>query len=279
MTDQYDFDHVSVAVSDAPAAAASLRSELGAIPVIGGVFEEFRYVLTHVGTVDRGARLELISPSEAGRGFINRFLLKHGQAAHHLCFLAPNLRMVREQLHESGFSTVKEDLDYPRWQELFLPTDRTHNIVIQVASSIAEFPTDAEILATRERDFASMPNNRGVQAPDWWQDMWNVPVDHHAVLGPTVLNSTDMKRSELLFGEILGGQPESLADSAATVSQAAEGAETAASPVLYRWPSGSIIVQPTQSSGGVQHVIIERGKSSGIRIGDVNLISTPASVE
>lgn len=279
MTDHYDFDHVSVAVGDASAAATSLRSELGAVPVIGGVFDEFRYVLTHVGTADRGARLELISPAEAGHGFVNRFLLKHGQAAHHLCFLAPNLTTVRQQLHESGFSTVKEDLDYPRWQELFLPADGTHNIVIQVASSTAEFPTDAEILATRERDFASMPNNRGVQSPDWWRDMWNVPVDHHAVLGPTVLNSTDMRRSELLLGEILGGQQERLTACAPKISHAADGEEGVPTPVLYRWPSGSIIVQPAQSTGGVQHVVIERRKSSGIRVGDVNLIPIPESVE
>lgn len=275
MTERYEFDHVSIAVRDPHAAIATVRAELGATPLLGGILPEFRYVLTHVGSTEHGARLELISPAEPVSGFIHRFLHKHGEAPHHLSFCVPDIYSVREKLHTAGFITVQEDLDYPRWREFFLPPDELHGLVIQVASSGVGFPSLAETFASRERDFASMPNNRGATSPDWWADMWEVPVENHAVLGATVLASTDMARTETLFGEILHGERLELHDCWSPALNRTFAKKKDASQhlraVFYRWPTGTILVQPAPVAG-VQHVLLDRSSIPRVRVGSVDLI-------
>lgn len=274
MVTQNDFDHVSIAVQDAYVSATKLRAELGAVPVIGGISSEFQYVLNFIGSSSEGSRLELISPARAGSGFVHRFLDQHGETAHHLCFVVPNLAVVRHDLHRGGFLTVKEDLDYSRWQELFLPPDETHNIVIQVASSELEFPNIAELLSTRDRDFQTMPNNRGIHSPDWWRHMWKVPIRNRATLGPTILQSTNMERSHVLFGLILFGRATAL-----TMPTDRKSRGLSASCIQYEWPSGSIIVEPALSSPGVREIHMKSATTSQVRIGDIRLVSAPNSLE
>jgi hypothetical protein len=54
-------------VHDALAWARRLRTELGALPVVGETLPEFRYLQLWVGDDDCGATLELLEP--AGPGF------------------------------------------------------------------------------------------------------------------------------------------------------------------------------------------------------------------
>lgn len=257
MTGRYEFDHVSVAVRDPFAGTRTLRAELGAVPLIGGVLPEFRYVLSHVGTAERGSRLELISSAAPGTGFIHRFLEKHGEAPHHLSFSVPDLAATRAELQEAGFAIVQEDLTYPPWRELFLPPGPPDGLVIQIASSTATFPSTEELLGSRERDFGAMPNNRGAHTPDWWVDMWDVPVKNHAVLGATVLGSTDIARTHVLFQEILHGEVGEISS--------APGAS------LYIWPTGSIIVEPAEKPG-VRRILLTESALPEVRIGDVKFI-------
>lgn len=257
MTTRYEFDHVSVAVKNPQASGRKMRSELGAVPLVGGVLPEFRYVLAHVGTPQRGSRLELISPAVPGTGFIHRFIQRHGESAHHLSFSVPDLPTTRRELMTAGFTSVHEDLDYPRWRELFLPPDTLHGLVIQIASSTSEFPPAEELLASRHRDFEKMPNNRGANTPDWWRDMWEVPVGNQAVLGATVLGSTDMAQTDLLFRKILHGQ----------VREASGNSGHR----LYSWPTGHILVEPSAESG-VRRILLAESALPEVRLGDIPLI-------
>ncbi|GAB3040861.1 VOC family protein [Sediminivirga luteola] len=261
MTEQYEFDHLSIGLQDPYAGATELRSRLGAVPLIGGVLDDFRYVLAHVGTVDRGGRLEIIGPGTAGTGFMNRFLARHGPMAHHLSFSVPDLAATRTQLQDAGFTWVREDLGYPRWQELFLPPDDVHGLVIQIASTQTPLPPLRELLATRKRNYGVMPNNRGARQPDWWESVWDVPVENRAVLGPVLLDSTDPARTHVLLHWILGAEV------------------VAHSPVpgsrLYRWPTGEIAVRRA-ATGGVRTVLLTQSALPDVRIGGVVLSRTDA---
>lgn len=261
MTDQYEFDHLSIGVRQPLDVARNLRRELGAEPLVGGVLPQFRYLLMHMGDVSggwvRGGRLELISTPDdserCGTGFMHRFLERHGESAHHLSFNVPSLPLVREELRAAGFRTVQEDLDFQPWQEIFLPPDTLHGVVIQVASTTKPLRT-RDLFGTRERDWAALPNNRDVMDPGWWEELWDVPVpgptggaapgpsgtrameqgapsqaSRRAVLGPVVLGTTDLDRSDVLFREILHGTPGQLDDVPGRAHS-------------YTWPTGALVV-------------------------------------
>lgn len=240
MNARFEFDHLSIGVRQPLAVARVLRSELGAEPLIGGVLPQFRYLLMHLGDVRGesvlGGRLELIStphgPERPDDGFMHRFLGRHGEAAHHLSFNVPSVRPVRESLHAAGFVTVQEDLDFPAWQELFLPPDAVHGVLIQVASTPKPIRTQ-DLFGTSERDWAALPNNRDAVDPGWWDQLWEVPVPgagDRAMLGPVVLGTSDPELSDLLFRRILRGVPGGV-DAALP-----KGARS------YTWPTGSLVV-------------------------------------
>lgn len=92
----FDLDHTSFAVRDALEWGRRLRSELGAVPIIGEGLAEFRYLLMYVGTATEGARIELLDP--AGDGFLTRFLDDHGEGPHHITFTVPDLRATVEKV-------------------------------------------------------------------------------------------------------------------------------------------------------------------------------------
>lgn len=103
-SDGVDLDHTSFAVHDAMAWAHRLRRELGATPIAGETLPEFRYLLLHVGTAERGARLELIEP--ASSGFVTRFLQRRGEGPHHLTFTVPDLREATARARGLGFTVT-----------------------------------------------------------------------------------------------------------------------------------------------------------------------------
>lgn len=302
MTARFELDHLSIGVRRPLAAARVLRGELGAEPLIGGVLPEFRYLLMHVGDVQGervvGGRLELIStpddPDHQDTGFMGRFLARHGESAHHLSFNVPDLPPVREALHEAGFRTVQEDLDFPGWQEVFVPPDALHGVLVQVASTPTPIRT-RELFGTTRRDWSTLPNNRDAVDPGWWEQLWEVPVpgSHstvtpdggrtdaanpggarqpigRATLGPVVLGTSDLDRSDLLFGQILHGTPTRL-DGALS-----NGARS------YAWPTGTLVV--VEGKPGVRGAVCAlptsvRGTAGPTREGDWHVGAVRLSAE
>ena len=226
-----DFDHTSFAVADALAHARRLRREFGAVPIAGEVLSEFRYLLLHVGDVGHGARVELIEPT--GPGFLARFLETSGEGPHHITITVPDVAAAVSRTRELGLRVVGENYDHPSWREAFVLPDAVHGTVIQLASSDQTYPSPAELLATRERDMATMPAVAGATEPFWWTSLWDTePATECGWLGDTRLISADVALSREKFGSVLGAQ----------VTDTDEGLRAA-------WPSGAIQVRAGDDVG------------------------------
>lgn len=225
-----DLDHTSFAVHDAMSWARHLRRELGATPIIGEVLEEFRYLLLYVGSVDEGARMELLEPAEPG--FLTRYLANRGEGPHHVTFTVPDLRAAVARVRSLGSTVVGESYEHPAWREAFIPPDSKHGMVIQLAQSDQVYPSVDELLATRTRDTTSFPSVSGAVEPLWWTSLWETPSGPTIRLGRTHLVSTDLAFSRSLFEGVLGGFPRVGKDY-----------------LDFSWPSGSVRVHAGDSPG------------------------------
>ena len=177
---EVDLDHTAYAVHDALASARRLRTELGAVPVVGEVLPEFRYLQLWVGDDGGGATLELLEP--AGPGFLTRFLERHGEGPHHLTFTVPDLRAAVGRVRDLGLTVVGEVYGDPVWQEAFVVPDAVHGCVVQLAQTEGELPDE----------------------PEWWAPATEAPLGVPARLGATHLGSSDLAATQRLFGDVLG---------------------------------------------------------------------------
>lgn len=253
MTSGPDLDHVSFAVRDASSWGARLRRELGATPVAGEALPDFRYLLLHVGTEDSGGRIELIEPV-GERGFLSRFLDDHGEGPHHLTFVVPDLAGAIRNVAAWGGRVVGADLDHEPWREAFVMPDARHGVVLQLAQTDRPFPTPRELLASRVRDSAALPSNRGATDPAWWTAVWDEPAGPAGVARDIHLRVTDLAQSSALFGEVLGGRPEPGVDG-----------------VRFRWPSGTLQLHHHTRAGVARVDIDQDDPGPGLRIGRTRL--------
>lgn len=249
----FDLDHTSFAVHDAMDWARQLRREVGAVPIIGEALAEFRYLLLYVGTPDEGARLELLEPT--GPGFLTRFLAASGEGPHHITFTVPDLRESVIRARSLGFTVVGENYAHPDWREAFIVPDAVHGTVIQLAQSDKAYPQAWELLLSRDRDPAALPNVAGATDRTWWSALWDTdaPESGEARLGATALTSTDVERSRQLFGEVLGGR---VVDEGPVVR--------------VSWPNGSIRLRAGQRPG-ITGMTIFGGPADDIAIGDCRI--------
>ncbi|QIZ37694.1 VOC family protein [Saccharopolyspora sp. ASAGF58] len=250
-----DFDHTSIAVHDAPSWLRRLRGTLGATPLVGQVLPEFRYVVCQLGDEHSGGRLELMDaqPDETD-GFLTRFLRRHGETAHHLTFLVPDVARTIEQVRELGLRVVKTDLTHTPWRETFLPPDDVHGVTIQLADSDVGYLPLRELLGTRTRDPARVPGNREGREPGWWEFAWDVPAGPLVRLRSTTLRSTDPAFSHRLFADVLDAETHPRHDG-----------------VEYRWPGGSLVVRP-DTVAGISHLTVTGGPAPRYRIGATILV-------
>lgn len=242
-----DIDHTSFAVHDARSWAARLRRELGATPIAGETLPEFRYLLMHIGGATDGARLELLEPN--GPGFLERFLSQHGEGPHHITFTVPDLRTTLSAVRDLGLPVLGEDLTHAPWREAFIPPDHVHGVVVQLAQTDRDFPSPRTLMATRERPLEQLPSNRGATDPHWWTGVWDADPQTQAVLGPTYLNTTDLRASEQLFGGVLGGQTHEFAEG-----------------ICFAWPRSSLVVRAS-TPPGVTAIAATNGPDKAVRIG------------
>lgn len=254
----FDLDHTSFAVRDGLEWGRRLRSELGAVPIVGEGLAEFRYLVLYVGSTSEGSRIELIEPT--GAGFLTRFLDDHGEGPHHITITVPDLRAAVEKARALGLTVVGERYGNPAWQEAFIAPDPVHRTVIQLAESTLAYPAAEELLRTQDRDLSSMPTVEGATDRLWWIPLWDTPRSGApARMGATLLGSSDLSRSRRLFEDVLG----------ATVREDS-GSDVDNGAITFGWPSGAIRVHPSERPG-ITGIDVVGGPPAGLEIGPVRL--------
>src|SRR5437868_15419888 len=108
-------DHTAIAVRDIQAALPLYRDLLGGVP---SGFERistkgFQWMTLRY---PNGSQVELLSPTSKD-GFLQKFLDKRGEGAHHMTFIVRDLRAAVSRARAAGLRVVDEDYGEPKWQE------------------------------------------------------------------------------------------------------------------------------------------------------------------
>jgi len=159
-----DLDHVALATRDVAPVLDFLVGELGGLVLFGGNGPGFRPMQVRLGDEIEGMTVELLEPWDVEHNdFLERFLVRHGEGAHHLTFKVDDLEAILERVRQSGFQPVGIDLSDSEWKEAFLHPREAHGTVVQLAESHHDFATRAELLAH--------VHEHGPNAhPQWWPD-------------------------------------------------------------------------------------------------------------
>jgi len=126
-------DHTAVALRSIQAALPLYRDLLGGVP---SGFEQqnergFRWLTLRY---PNGSQVELLEPVGNG-GFLNAFLERYGEGAHHMTFIVRDVRQAVERARAAGLRVVDEDYREPRWQEAFISPRSAFGTIIQLAQS------------------------------------------------------------------------------------------------------------------------------------------------
>ncbi len=127
------FDHTALAVQSIEAALPLYRDLLGGQVTHQHVNQADGFRIAQL-EYPNGARVELMEPVGA-EGFLQEFLAKRGEGAHHLTYVVEDLRAAVAEARLAGFRVVDESYDNPRWQQAFISPRSAHGIVIQLAAT------------------------------------------------------------------------------------------------------------------------------------------------
>lgn len=126
-------DHTAIAVRDLQAALPLYRDLLGGVPSgferissKGFMWLTLRY--------PNGSQVELLAPS-GDSGFLQDFLARRGEGAHHMTFIVRDLKHAVERARAAGLRIVDEDYREPRWQEAFISPRSAFGTIIQLAQT------------------------------------------------------------------------------------------------------------------------------------------------
>jgi catechol 2,3-dioxygenase-like lactoylglutathione lyase family enzyme len=252
--DRYDLDHIAIAAPDTSGMLKFLTGTLGGTVIFGGQAIGFRPMQVWTGdAAGDGMSIELLEPWAVNEDdFLARFIARHDAGPHHLTFKIPDLLATLERFRASGYRPVNIDLSDPEWKEAFLLPREAQGTVVQLAETVPEFGTRAELLAHVR---ANGPNAH----PRWWID----PAPHEgppAKLRRVVLRTPNLPSALALFGGLLHGDIE-------------REMETAADLV---WPNGSRLrleVHP-ESAPGIDRLEIE-GLTEPIELIGTRLVPAP----
>jgi len=207
------FDHVAIGcwkVGD----ATDIMKKLTALPK-GNEWtnwEAFEFIAKQWHFKETG-KIEIIQPNpDHADSFMLRFLKTHGAPTpHHITFKVPSIIEAREKAESLGFNIVGFNDSDPFWKEFFLHPKDAQGIVVQFAESLEGQET-------------------WIDSPDTW------------VKGLR-LKSTDSKKSELIFKQLLQGKLEKKRDNI----------------LEFSWPTSSmkifVEVDP-QGSDGVDKILL-----------------------
>jgi catechol 2,3-dioxygenase-like lactoylglutathione lyase family enzyme len=198
-------DHVALATRDVTEPLGLLVGRLGATVISGGEFIGFRPMQVFVGDDAGGMKIELLEPWDVERNdFLERFLTRHGDGAHHLTFKVDDLEATLDRVTDAGFAAVGVDLSQPEWREAFLLPRDAQGTVVQLA--------DSSMSVGHPVDEYRMARERGLMMePRWWPEPpARAPVAVR--LRRVVLRCADLDAARALFVDLLEGSPVSEAD-------------------------------------------------------------------
>jgi catechol 2,3-dioxygenase-like lactoylglutathione lyase family enzyme len=200
-----DLDHVALATRDVGDALGVLVGELGGTVLFGGQSVGFRPMQLRLGDATEGMNVELLEPWDVERNdFLERFLSRHGDGAHHLTFKVDDLVAALERVRAAGYQPVNIDLSDPAWKEAFLHPREAHGTVVQLAEAHGDWGTLGEQVERARREGAD-------GHPRWWPDP--PPLGDRAVFLRRVVVGTPSLTATLGFfagllqgNEVAGGE-------------------------------------------------------------------------
>jgi methylmalonyl-CoA/ethylmalonyl-CoA epimerase len=125
-------DHTAIAVRDLQAALPLYRDLLGGVPS-GYERQSHKGFMWLTLRYPNGSQVELLAPT--GPGFLQTFLDKRGEGAHHMTFVVRDVRLAVERARAAGLRVVDEDFSDPRWQEAFISPRSAFGTIVQLAQS------------------------------------------------------------------------------------------------------------------------------------------------
>jgi methylmalonyl-CoA/ethylmalonyl-CoA epimerase len=127
------FDHTAIATRSIAAALPLYRDLLGGRPN-GFERQSNRGFAWLTLRYPNGAQIELLEPV-GPNGFLQSFLERYGEGAHHMTFLVNDVRSAVERARAAGLRVVDEDYRDPRWQEAFISPRSAFGTIIQLAQT------------------------------------------------------------------------------------------------------------------------------------------------
>ncbi|MFP6625559.1 MAG: VOC family protein [Deltaproteobacteria bacterium] len=126
------FDHIAFAVAEIAGCFDFMGGRLGGRPDACGPGRGFSWAQWSFA---RGELLELIEGDGRPRGFVDRFLARHGTGIHHVTFKVPDIAEAARACRLAGYNVVGYDDANPGWKELFLHPKEAGGIVVQMAEA------------------------------------------------------------------------------------------------------------------------------------------------
>jgi len=194
-------DHVALATRDAGPALRVLVGELGAHILSGGHAVGFRPMQVFLGDRGSGMKIELLEPWDfAQNDFLDRFLTRHGEGAHHLTFKVADLEATIDRVRELGVEPIGIELSDPIWREAFLTPKEAHGTVVQLAESSSPYASPLE-------EFAAYCEHGPGGDPMWWpQDL--VRAESTTWLRRVVLRTPTIGATSDFYTTVLDGTVE-----------------------------------------------------------------------
>jgi len=124
-------DHISIAVKDLEKAKAFFLDTLGGKELYSAeeAGQNFRFTTLEVGT---SCLIELIDPMGM-EGFVQRFLDRRGEGAHHVTIQVDDIKAIHEHLVAKGIETFGYSEEDPTWKEFFIHPKKAFGVLIQFA--------------------------------------------------------------------------------------------------------------------------------------------------
>src|SRR5258706_3471510 len=127
--DAIRLDHVALGLPRAQDALELFEERLGGVAAGGSDAEPFGFRQWEFAG---GGRIEVIYPSGAHGGFMQRFLANGGPRIHHVTLKVPSLDEMLARAEQHGYSVTGVNRSDPRWQEAFLHPKQAQGIVVQM---------------------------------------------------------------------------------------------------------------------------------------------------
>lgn len=190
-----------------------------------------------------GIRLEVLQPIENPRDdFLPRFLARSGPGPHHVTFKIPDIEASLDQLKSLGIEPLKVDLSDADWKEAFLHPKLGVGTVVQLA-----------------------------QPGGIWAALVDSPEEHAGTTRAEFLGAelgADPEMAARVYGDLLGGRRQDLADGA----------------TAYSWEhGGSLVVQlAADGAAGVRRLVfryLEGGAEGAQPPGERPIYGGPARVK